>query len=89
MIEKTFKSFRFCGFYLPRKLYMRSVTGSKKAVESCSKPEAKTLENEMTVEQYFPYLMVCCVCTIIRTEILLIARIKHQATRNISACIKC
>lgn len=89
MIEKTFKSFRFCGFYLPRKLYMRSVTGSKKAIESCSKPEAKTLENEITVEQYFPYLMVCCVCTKIRTEILLIARIKHQATRNISACIKC
>ena len=89
MIEKTFISFRFRGFYLPRKLYMRSVTGSKKAVESCSKPEAKTLENEITVEQYFPYLMVCCVCTIIRTEILLIARIKHQATRNISACIKC
>ena len=89
MIEKTFKSFRFCGFYPPRKLYMRSVTGSKKAVESCSKPEAKTLENEITVEQYFPYLMVCCVCTKIRTEILLIARIKHQATRNISACIKC
>lgn len=89
MIEKTFKSFRFCGFHLPRKLYMRSVTGSKKAVESCSKPEAKTLENEITVEQYFPYLMVCCVCTIIRTEIFLIARIKHQATRNISACIKC
>ena len=89
MIEKTFKSFRFCGFYLPRKLYMRSVTGSKKAVESCSKPEAKTLENEITVEQHFPYLMVCCVCTKIRTEILLIARIKHQATRNISACIKC
>ena len=89
MIEKTFKSFRFCGFYLPRTLYMRSVTGSKKAVESCLKPEAKTLENEITVEQYFPYLMVCCVCTKIRTEILLIARIKHQATRNISACIKC
>ena len=89
MIERTFKSFRFCGFYLPRKLYVRSVTGSKKAVESCSKPEAKTLENEITVEQYFPYLMVCCVCTKIRTEILLIARIKHQATRNISACIKC
>lgn len=89
MIEKTFKSFRFFSVYLPRKLYMRSVTGSKKAVESCSKPEAKTLENEITVEQYFPYLMVCCVCTKIRTEILLIARIKHQATRNISACIKC